>query len=119
MFSKKIFIFEISFSPEVSKLPEISIISVILEYLSSLSSYLMLPASILFTEAGTLFSSWWSNPIVFSYPLLSNKIISEIESNFLYFSTSYLFSIVSAVIIFTLYFFFIILVFSGLTSYNW
>jgi tryptophan synthase beta subunit len=34
--SKKISIFEISFSPEVSKLPEISIISVILEYLSAI-----------------------------------------------------------------------------------
>ena len=34
---KKIFIFEISFSPDVSKLPEISIISAILEYLSRLS----------------------------------------------------------------------------------
>ena len=45
--------------------------------------------------------------------------ISEIDSNFLYSSTSFLFSIVSAVIIFTLYFSFIILVFSGLTSYNW
>jgi phosphoribosylanthranilate isomerase len=44
--------------------------------------------------------------------------ISEIELNFLYFSTSFLFSIVSAVIIFTLYFSFIVLVFSGLTSYS-
>ena len=34
---KKILILEISFSPEVSKLPEISIISVILIYLASLS----------------------------------------------------------------------------------
>ena len=38
----------------------------------------MLPASILFTVVVTFFSSSWSNPTDFSYPLLSNKIISAI-----------------------------------------
>ena len=66
----------------------------------------MLPASILVIEFGTLLSSSWSNPIDFSYPLLSNNIMSEINLKLLYFMTSDLDLTVIAEIIFFFIFFF-------------
>lgn len=86
--------------------------------ISRLSLNFIFPATIFFLEIFKFFIKDLSKLIDFSYPLLSNKIMSEIDIYFLYFFTSLLFSIDKAVIIFLLYFSLIIFVLIGSTSYS-